>query len=108
VITTERQLELAAVRHDFPILDQEVNGRRMVYLDSAASAQKPRSVIDAVAGFYLTDNANVHRGLYELSRRATDRFEAARATLAQFLGARRHRGNQPGGCQLGCGQPGGG
>ena len=88
VITTERGIDLAAVRRDFPILDQEVNGQRMVYLDSAASAQKPRAVIDAVSQFYLTDNANVHRGLYELSRRATDRFEAARRTLAAFLNAR--------------------
>jgi cysteine desulfurase/selenocysteine lyase len=84
---TGTSLDLAAIRRDFPILDQEVNGRRLVYLDSAASAQKPRAVIDAVSQFYLTDNANVHRGLYELSRRATDRFEAARQTLARFLNA---------------------
>jgi len=80
-----RPLDLAGLRRDFPILEQEVNGRPLVYLDSAASAQKPRSVIDAVSQFYLVDNANVHRGLYELSRRATDRFEAARHTVARFL-----------------------
>jgi len=85
--STERAFDVLAVRRDFPILDQEVNGRPLVYLDSAASAQKPRAVIDAVAQFYLTDNANVHRGLYELSRRATDRFEAARLTMARFLNA---------------------
>jgi len=79
---------LAGVRRDFPILEQEVNGRPLVYLDSAASSQKPRQVIDAVSQFYLTDNANVHRGLYELSQRATDHFEAARRTMARFLNAR--------------------
>ena len=84
---TMPRLDQAAIRRDFPILDQEVNGRRMVYLDSAASSQKPRAVIDALTDFYLHDNANVHRGLYELSRRATDRFEAARETMARFLNA---------------------
>ena len=57
--------DLAAIRRDFPILEQEVNGRPLVYLDSAASSQKPRAVIEAISRFYLTDNANVHRGLYE-------------------------------------------
>ena len=61
-----RTLDLDAIRRDFPILDQEVNGRRMVYLDTAASAQKPRAVIDAISQFYLHDRASVHRGVYEM------------------------------------------
>lgn len=80
-------LDIAAVRKEFPALHQEVHGRPLVYLDSAASAQRPRAVIDTVAEFYRRDNANVHRGLYELSQRATDRFEAARRTVARFVGA---------------------
>ena len=80
-------LNLSAIRRDFPILDQEVNGRPLVYLDTAASSQKPRVVIDALADYYRTDNANVHRGLYELSRRATERFEEARLVMASFLNA---------------------
>ncbi len=80
-------LDLAAVRADFPALDQQVHGRPLVYLDSAATAQRPRAVLDAVTDFYLRDNANVHRGIHELSRRATDGYEAARARVAAFLGA---------------------
>lgn len=76
------------VRADFPALNQEVNGRPLVYLDSAATSQKPSQVIDAVAGFYRRDNANVHRGIHELSSRATDAYEGARRTVARFLGIR--------------------
>jgi len=85
--TIPGQLDLAAVRAEFPALDQRVHGYPLVYLDSAATAQRPRAVLDAIADFDRRDNANVHRGLYELSRRATDRFEAARSTVARFLGA---------------------
>jgi cysteine desulfurase/selenocysteine lyase len=81
-------LNIDVLRRDFPILDQEVNGRPLVYLDTAASAQKPRAVIDALSDYYRTDNANVHRGLYELSRRSTERFEEARQVMATFLNAR--------------------
>jgi cysteine desulfurase/selenocysteine lyase len=80
-------LDMARVRAEFPGLEQEVFGRPLVYLDSAATTQRPRSVLDAVAEFYRLDNANVHRGIHELSRRATDRYEAARAVVARFLGA---------------------
>jgi cysteine desulfurase/selenocysteine lyase len=80
-------LDLAAVRADFPALDQKVHGHPLIYLDSAATTQRPRAVLDAVSDFYLADNANVHRGIHELSRRATDRYEAARARVAAFLGA---------------------
>ena len=75
------------VRADFPILDQQVNGKPLVYLDNAASSQKPRAVLAALAHYYEHDNANVHRGLHELSSRATDAFEGARAKIAKYLGA---------------------
>ncbi len=78
---------LAAVRADFPILATRANGRPLVYLDSAASSQKPRQVIDAVTRFYERDNANIHRGVYGLSVRATEAYDAARAAVARFLGA---------------------
>ncbi len=76
------------VRADFPILDEEVYGHRLVYLDSASSAQKPRPVIDAMGRFYAHDYANVHRGAYALSERATQAFEAARARVRRFINAR--------------------
>jgi len=84
---TAAVLDLERVRADFPALAQEVNGRPLAYLDSAATAQRPRAVLDAVTQFSIQDNANVHRGLHELSRRATERYEAARARVARFLGA---------------------
>ncbi|MGH7476789.1 MAG: cysteine desulfurase [Longimicrobiales bacterium] len=80
-------LDSAAIRAQFPALDQLVNDRPLIYLDSAATAQRPRAVLAAELDFYEHDNANVHRGLYELSRRATDRYEAARARVARFLNA---------------------
>jgi cysteine desulfurase/selenocysteine lyase len=75
------------VRRDFPILSTKVHGRPLVFLDSAASAQKPECVIQAVADTYRTRYANVERGVYELSRRATEAVEAARAKVAAFIGA---------------------
>ncbi|MCB1336456.1 MAG: cysteine desulfurase [Maritimibacter sp.] len=75
------------IRRDFPILSREVHGRPLVYLDNGASAQKPRVVIDAVTRFYENEYANVHRGLHYLSNQATDRYEAARASVARFLNA---------------------
>ncbi|MFO7894560.1 MAG: cysteine desulfurase [Longimicrobiales bacterium] len=75
------------VREQFPVLTSYEDGDRLVYLDSAATAQRPASVIEAVSNFYRTENANVHRGIYDLSRRATERFEAARSTVAAFLNA---------------------
>ncbi len=79
----------AALRADFPILDQTVHGRPLVYLDNAATTQKPRSVIAALSRYYEKDNANVHRAIHELSYRATTAYEAARARAAQFLNAAR-------------------
>lgn len=72
----------------FPILDQEVNGHPLVYLDSAATSQKPRRVIEAVQRYYERDNANVHRGVHTLGTRATDAYEGAREKVARFLNAR--------------------
>ena len=74
-------------RKDFPILSQKINGKPLVYLDNAATAQKPQSVIDAVDAYYRTDNANVHRGIHTLSERATDAYEGARAAVAEFIHA---------------------
>lgn len=76
------------VRKDFPILHQEVRGRPLVYLDSAATAQKPQAVIDALVRFYQHDNANVHRGVHVLSERATEAYEGARDTVRRFINAR--------------------
>jgi cysteine desulfurase/selenocysteine lyase len=78
----------SALREDFPILDQKVHGRPLIYFDNAATSQKPRAVIDALVHYYERDNANVHRGLHELSNRATVAFEAARVRAAKFLNAR--------------------
>jgi len=76
-----------SVRADFPTLHQQVNGQPLVYLDNAATTQKPRVVLDALQDFYLHHNANVHRGLHALSMRATDAYEAARARTARFINA---------------------
>ena len=83
----EAQSPVAACRGDFPALDQEVNGHRLVYLDSAASAQQPAVVIDAMARYEQHDHANVHRGVHTLSHRATDAYEGARETLRAFINA---------------------
>ena len=80
-------VDVHRIRADFPILAQQVHGKPLVYLDSAASAQKPRAVIDTVAHFDATDYANIHRGLHTLSQRATDAFEAARDRVRGFLNA---------------------
>ena len=81
-------LDVSRIRADFPILSQTTrNGHPLVYLDNAATSQKPRQVIDAVAGFYRSGNANIHRGIYELSERATAAVDDARARVARFLGA---------------------
>ena len=75
------------IRKDFPILTREIHGHPLVYLDNGASAQKPRAVIDAVTRFYEYEYSNVHRGLHHLSNVATERYEAARTTVARFLNA---------------------
>jgi cysteine desulfurase/selenocysteine lyase len=79
--------DVGGIRQDFPALRQEVHGRPLVYLDSAATSQKPRAVIDALRTYYETDNANVHRGVHYLSQLATDAYEAARVRVQRFLNA---------------------
>ena len=76
-----------SVRDDFPILHQQINGKPLIYLDNAATAQKPKVVIDALSSFYLNDNANVHRGLHTLSMRSTNAYEGARKRIAEFISA---------------------
>ncbi|URN94655.1 MAG: cysteine desulfurase [Candidatus Pristimantibacillus lignocellulolyticus] len=80
-------MNINAIREQFPILHQEINGHPLVYLDSAASSQKPRSVIDAVSKYYELDHANVHRGVHSLGSRATDAYEGAREKVAKFINA---------------------
>jgi len=87
----ETKFNVAAVRAELPILASSVNGKPLVYLDNAASAHKPRVVIDAIRRFFESENANVHRGVHHLSQVATDRHEAARASLRRFLNARDDR-----------------
>jgi len=80
-------LDIQSIRNDFPILHQDVHGRPLVYLDNAASSQKPVQVIDAIADYYRKDNANVHRGVHRLSQRATDAYEGSREKVRGFLNA---------------------
>jgi cysteine desulfurase / selenocysteine lyase len=81
------RLEVARVRADFPILQEQVNGHRLAYLDNASTSQKPRVVIDAVSDYYRRANANVHRGVHALGERATEIFEDARVAVARLVGA---------------------
>ena len=83
-----RAVDLSACRDDFPILQQRVNGNPLIYLDSAATTQKPQSVIDALTGFYREYNSNVHRGVHTLSARATDAYERVRNQVARLIHAR--------------------
>ena len=81
------EFDVEHVRADFPILQQVYQGRSLVYLDNAATSQKPRQVIDAVTRYYETENANIHRGVYRLSAEATLAYEHVRAATQQFLRA---------------------
>lgn len=80
-------IEVAAIRKDFPILGELQDGKRLVYLDSGASSQRPNSVLDAMNDLYTHSYANVHRGVYQMAERATNAYEGARAKVAQFIGA---------------------
>jgi cysteine desulfurase/selenocysteine lyase len=80
--------DAAAVRQDFPLLRRQVHGKPLVYLDNAATTQKPQAVIDRMTQYYVEENANVHRGVHGLGERATKAYEEARATVARFLHAR--------------------
>ena len=75
------------IRKDFPILSRKINGKPLVYLDSAATTQKPVAVIDAISNFYRQNNANIHRGVYALAEESTEMYEVARRRTAQFINA---------------------
>ncbi|MCS6842666.1 MAG: cysteine desulfurase [Roseiflexus sp.] len=89
--TTLSLFDIVALRREFPILNQSVNGKALAFLDSAASSQKPRRVIDCLEDYYRRYNANVHRGIYRLSEEATFAFERARGKVARFINARSQR-----------------
>jgi cysteine desulfurase / selenocysteine lyase len=80
-------LDVARIRKDFPILEREINGRRVVYLDSAASSQRPSAVIDVMSRYYERHHANVHRSVYQMAAESTEMFEGARRTVARFIGS---------------------
>src|SRR3954466_10335502 len=80
-------LDVKKIQTDFPILNRQVNGKRLVYLDNAATTQKPASVIAAESAYYEQTNANIHRGIHTLSEEATAQYEAAREKVARFIGA---------------------
>jgi cysteine desulfurase/selenocysteine lyase len=84
-------IDVQRIRQDFPLLQQRVRGKPLVYLDNAATSQKPQSVIDAVTRFYTSENANIHRGVHYLSERATDAYDQVRDKVARFLNARSSR-----------------
>ncbi len=113
-MSTAAVLDVAALRADFPILSRTVNGAPLVYLDSAATSQKPAAVLDAMDAYYRETNANVHRGVYTLAAEATARYEAGRDAVARLVGRpprdrglhqERQRGDQPGRLGLGGPQP---
>ena len=85
--TAPAVFDIARVRADFPILSRTVNGKPLVYLDNAATTQKPQVVLDAITSYYTTINANVHRGVHELSMRATDAYEGARERIRAYFNA---------------------
>ena len=82
-----RPFDVASIRRDFPILNQQIHGKPLVWFDNAATTQKPNSVIDALSHYYRTDNSNIHRAAHTLAARSTDAYEAAREKIRQFLGA---------------------
>jgi cysteine desulfurase/selenocysteine lyase len=82
-----RAFDVAAVRQDFPILQQKVHGKPLVYLDNAATTQKPLAVMEAIENYYRRDNSNIHRGVHTLSERATEHYEMARTSIQRFLNA---------------------
>ena len=91
MMTTSGAFDVARIREDFPVLKQTVNGKPLVYLDNAATSQKPQSVIDTLVRYYVTENSNVHRGVHTLSQKATDDYEGARARVRQFINAAEDR-----------------
>jgi cysteine desulfurase/selenocysteine lyase len=90
-VTAEAKLDARRLRADFPIFEQEIHGKPLAYLDSAASSQKPRQVLDAMTSFYETSYANIHRGVYDLGERATEAYEGAREKARGFVNAESSR-----------------
>ena len=86
-VAPARTFDVSRIRADFPILERQVRGRDLVYLDSAASSQKPAVVLEAMDAYYRTTHANVHRGVHTLSEEATAQYEGSRAKVSQFIGA---------------------
>jgi len=86
-VSAKTKLDAHVLRRDFPIFEQEIHGKPLAFLDSAASSQKPRQVLDAMTAFYETSYANVHRGVYVLAERATEALEHARERVRAFLNA---------------------
>src|SRR3954465_3265293 len=80
-------IDVARIKKDFPLLQQQVDGHRIVYLDSAASSQKPQAVLDAMDEVYTTYFANVHRSVYKIATEATEHYEGARGKIARFIGS---------------------
>lgn len=89
LLDTNIQLDIAQIRADFPILNEVINGKPLVYFDNAATTQKPRQVLDALMGYYEHSNANIHRGIHFLAEKATAEFEASRRRMQTFLNARK-------------------
>lgn len=87
-LATKPVLKNEAIRDEFPILKREVNGHKLVYLDNAASSQKPKAVLDAIVSYYSLDHSNVHRGVHYLSQIATEKYEGARETMRSFINAK--------------------
>ena len=83
--------DVTKYRKDFPILNRKVHGKPLIYLDNAATTQKPQSVINTLTRYYSEENANIHRGVYHLSEKATDAFELARTKVQHFIGASSNR-----------------
>src|SRR6201996_1728550 len=82
-----RAFDVQKIRRDFPVLHQKVHGKPLVYLDNAATTQKPLAVIEAIQSYYLHDNSNIHRGVHTLSERATEHYENVREQARKFLNA---------------------
>src|SRR5215218_10739877 len=83
----KNELDVYAIREQFPVLNREVKGKPLVYFDNAATTQKPQAVIDALVNYYAGFNANIHRGIHTLAEEATAAFEATRDTVQQFINA---------------------
>ncbi len=87
----QHDIDVSLVKKDFPILSTQMNGKRLVYLDSAATSQKPVQVIDAISNYYRTFNANIHRGIYKISEQATEEYTKSKDKLAEFIGAKSYQ-----------------